>query len=46
MEIKPTNPIDEKKGEFYTLEDKDFLLISALRNLAIQIEKLSFNLKQ
>jgi hypothetical protein len=31
--INPTNEKDEKKGEAYTLEDKDYLLIQAIREL-------------
>ncbi len=38
--IKPTTTIDEKKNEFYTLEDKDYLLIQAIRKLCREIEKL------
>ena len=45
MNIKPTNEIDEEKGEFYTLEDKDFLLIKAIRDLTMSIEKLRSSIK-
>ena len=44
--IKPTTeaPIDEKTGEkeeiTYILEDKDYLLISAIRDLTNEIQKL------
>jgi len=31
--INPTNEKDETKGEAYTLEDKDYLLIQAIREL-------------
>ena len=40
IEIKPTTFPDEKKGESYTLEDKDFLLINSINNLANEIQKL------
>ena len=42
--IKPTNFIDLEKEEAYTLEDKDFLLIQAIRNLSQTIEKLRLSL--
>lgn len=37
MNIKPTTTIDESKDEFYTLEDKDFLLITAINNLTAEL---------
>jgi len=46
MDIKPTTEIDEKKGEFYTLEDRDFLLIKAIRDLTASIEKLRASWQQ
>lgn len=39
-DIQPTTFPDAEKGEFYTLEDKDFLLINAINNLANEIMKL------
>lgn len=39
-EIKPTTFPDEEKGESYVLEDKDFLLITSINNLANEIKKL------
>ena len=41
--IKPTTKL--KEGEKYTLIDKDFLLIEAIRNLTIEIQKLRGTLK-
>ena len=38
--IKPTTTPDEEKNESYILEDKDFLLITALNNLANEIQKM------
>ncbi len=40
MNIKPTTTPDEEKGESYILEDKDFLLITAINNLANEIQKM------
>tara|TARA_Y100000310_G_scaffold344233_1_gene455872 strand:- start:3156 stop:3290 length:135 start_codon:yes stop_codon:yes gene_type:complete len=37
--INPTNEKDEDKGEAYTLEDKDYLLIQAIRDLTNEIER-------
>ena len=39
IKISPTNTIDESKDESYTLEDKDFLLITAIRDLTKEIER-------
>ncbi len=39
MNIKPTTIPDEEKGESYLLEDRDFLLITAINNLAKEIER-------
>ena len=41
IEIKPTTFPDEKKGESYILEDKDYLLITAINNLADKIWRKS-----
>ena len=41
MNIKPTTTPDESKGESYTLEDKDYLLITAINNLADKIWRAS-----
>jgi hypothetical protein len=41
--ISPTTTPDFNEGERYTLEDKDFLLITALNNLATEIRKLRVN---
>ena len=38
MNIKPTTTPDVEKGESYTLEDRDFLLISAINNLTTQLK--------
>ena len=38
--IKPTTFPDAEKGESYILEDRDYLLITALNNLANEIMKL------
>ncbi len=38
--FSPTTKPDFEKGESYTLEDKDYLLITALNNLASEIQKL------
>ena len=38
--VKPTNEKDAEKGEFYTLEDKDYLLIMAINNLAAAIRSI------
>jgi len=38
--INPTNKKDEDKKESYTLEDKDYLLIQAIRDLTIEIRKM------
>ena len=40
MNIKPTTTPDVEKGESYTLEDRDFLLITAINNLTTEIFKL------
>ncbi len=42
--IKPTSKA-EKEGEDveYTLEDKDYLLITAIRNLTNEIQKMRLN---
>ena len=40
MNIKPTTTPDVEKGESYVLEDRDFLLITALNNLTEQIRRL------
>lgn len=40
MNIKPTTTPDEEKGENYILEDRDFLLITAINNLANEIQKM------
>lgn len=45
-DIKPTKTIDEKKGEFYTLEDRDYLLISAIRQLSETIERLRLSINK
>lgn len=37
--IKPTTSPDFEKGESYVLEDKDYLLIKAMRELTIAINK-------
>jgi hypothetical protein len=37
--IKPSNIKDPEKGEAYTLEDKDFLLIKAINNLTKELER-------
>ncbi len=37
MNIKPTTIPDEEKGESYILEDKDFLLITAINNLTKEL---------
>tara|TARA_B100000959_G_C14677041_1_gene498973 strand:+ start:439 stop:579 length:141 start_codon:yes stop_codon:yes gene_type:complete len=39
--LKPTNIKDPKKGEEYTLEDKDYLLIRAIQDLTDQIRRLA-----
>ena len=38
--INPTNEKDEAKKESYTLEDKDYLLIQAIRDLSMEIRKM------
>ena len=43
MNIKPTTTPDEAKGESYTLEDRDFLLITAFQELTTQIRRLADN---
>jgi len=40
MKIKPTSKFKEDEEESYTLEDKDFLLITAINNLANEIQKM------
>ena len=39
--INPTNEKDETKGEAYTLEDKDYLLIQAIRDLTTELRRLN-----
>lgn len=39
VNIKPTTFPNETKDEFYTLEDKDFLLINAINNLTAELRK-------
>ena len=42
MKLKnPTNEKDETKGEAYTLEDKDYLLIQAIRDLTTELRRLN-----
>ncbi len=43
MNIKPTTTLDEIKGESYVLEDRDFLLITAIQELTTQIRRLADN---
>jgi len=38
MNIKPKTTIDKEKGESYTLEDKDFLLITVIRDLTKELK--------
>ena len=42
--IKPTTKLDEKKKE-YILEDKDYLLITAIQELTNAIIKLTTRIK-
>lgn len=37
-EIKPTTLPDFEKGESYILEDKDYLLITAINNLTKEMQ--------
>lgn len=47
MREKPIKPKNEKKeGESYQLEDKDFLLIEAIRNLTTEIKRLNASLSR
>ncbi len=41
MNIKPSTTPDEEKGESYTLEDRDFLLITAINDLTLEIRRLA-----
>jgi len=41
--IKPSNIKDPEKGEAYTLEDRDYLLIKAIQELSSEINRLSNN---
>jgi len=42
--IKPTS-ILTKENEAYTLEDKDYLLITAIQELTKAIKRLTINIK-
>mgnify|MGYP003150694652 CR=1 FL=1 len=39
--INPTNEKDENKEESYTLEDQDYLLIQAIRDLTTELRRLN-----
>jgi len=43
--INPTNEKDEDKGEAYTLEDKDYLLIQAIRDLTKELRRMNSYIK-